>query len=108
MKSTSIMIIRCTLFVVLFTFVCFPAFGEEKKVPAAAQEEAHQILQELQRRFQDRPPYQMSFLTEFELLGGTVARISVNQGEKQVTYYTVEGLVGSVERNLRLTASAPA
>lgn len=93
MKSTSIMIIRCTLFVVLFTFVCLPAFGEEKKVPAAAQEEARQILQELQHRFQDRPPYQLSFLTKFELLGGTRARISVNQGEKPVTYYTVEGFV---------------
>jgi hypothetical protein len=87
------MIIRCTLFVVLFTFVCLPAFGEEKKVPAAAQEEARQILQELQHRFQDRPPYQLSFLTEFELLGGTRARISVNQGEKPVTYHRVEGLV---------------
>lgn len=93
MKSTSIMIIRCTLFVVLFTFVCLPAFGEEKKVPAAAQEEAHQILQELQHRFQDRPPYQLSFLTKFERLGGTRARISANQGEKPVTHYTVEGLV---------------
>ncbi len=93
MKSTSIMIIRCTLFVVLFTFVCLPAFGEEKKVPAAAQEEARQILQELQHRFQHRPPYQLSFLTKFELLGGTRARISVNQGEKPVTYYTVEGFV---------------
>ncbi len=96
MKSKSIMIIRCTLFVVLLTFVCLPAFGEEKKVPAAAQEEAHQILQELQHRFQDRPPYQLSFLTEFELLGGTIgtiARISVNQGEKPVTHYRVEGLV---------------
>jgi len=93
MKSTSIVIIRCTLFVVLFTFVCLPAFGEEKKVPDAAQEEAHQILQELQHRFQDRPPYQLSFLTKFELLGGTRAKISVNQGDKPVTYYTVEGLV---------------
>ena len=99
MKSTSIMIIRCTLFVVLFTFVCLPAFGEEKKVPAAAQEEARQILQELQHRFQDRPPYQLSFLTEFELLQGTRGTkgtkgwISVNQGEKPVTYYTVEAFV---------------
>ena len=93
MKSTSIMIIRCTLFVVLFTFVCLPVFGEEKKVPAAAQEEARQILQELQHRFQDRPPYQLSFLTEFERLGGTRAKISVNQGDKPVTYYKVEGLV---------------
>jgi hypothetical protein len=87
------MIIRCTLFVVLFTFVCLPAFGEETKVPTAAQEEARQILQELQHRFQDRPPYQLSFLTKFELLGGTRAKISVNQGDKPVTYYTVEGLV---------------
>jgi hypothetical protein len=93
MKSTSIMIIRCTLFVVLFTFICLPTFGEEKKVPAAAQKEARQILQELQRRFQDRPPYQLSFLTKFELLGGTTAGITINQGEKPVTYYTVEGLV---------------
>ncbi|HUU17841.1 MAG TPA: redoxin domain-containing protein [Sedimentisphaerales bacterium] len=93
MKSTSIMIIRCTLFVILFTFVGLPAFGEEKKVPAAAQEEARQILQELQHRFQNRPPYQLSFLTKFELLGGARARIIVNQGEKPVTYYTVEGLI---------------
>ena len=93
MKSTSIMIIRCTLFVILFTFVGLPAFGKEKKVPAGAQEEAHQILKELQHRFQDRPPYQLSFLTKFELLGGTRAKISVNQGEKPVTYYKVEGLV---------------
>jgi peroxiredoxin len=87
------MIIRCTLFVVLFTFVCLPAFGEEKKVPASAQEEARQILQELRHRFQDRPPYQLSFLTEFERLGGTRAGITVNQGEKPVTHYKVEGLV---------------
>lgn len=96
MKSTSIMIIRCTLFVVLFTFVCLPAFGEEEKVPAAAQEEARQILQELRHRFQDRPPFQLSFLTEFERLRGTkgtTGRITVNQGEKPVTHYTVEGLV---------------
>jgi hypothetical protein len=93
MKSTSIMIIRCALFVVLFTFVCLPAFGEKKKAPTGAQEEARQILQELQRQFQDRPPYQMSFLTKFELLGGTTARITVKQGEKPVTYYTVDGLV---------------
>ena len=94
MKSTSIMITRCVLFVVLFTFVCLPAFGEEKKVSAAAQEEARQILQELQHRFQHRPPYQLSFLTEFELLSGTRAGKSINQGDKPVvTYYKVDGLV---------------
>ncbi len=99
MKSASITIIRCTLFVVLFTFVCLPAFGEEKKVPAAAQEEVRQILQELQHRFEDPPPYQMSFLTEFELLQGTRGTkgtkgwISVNQGEKPVIHYKVEGFV---------------
>jgi len=91
------MIIRCTLFVVQFTFVFLPAFGEEKKVPAAAQEEARQILQELQHRFQSRPPFQLSFLTEFERLGGTLpgskARIIVNQGGKSVPHYKVEGLV---------------
>jgi hypothetical protein len=87
------MIIRCALFVVMFTLIYLPAFGEEKKVPVAAQEEARQILQELQHQFQNRPPYQLSFLTKFELLGGTTAGITVNQGEKPVTYYTVEGLV---------------
>jgi len=93
MKSTSIMIIRCTLFVVLFTFLCLPAFGGEKKVPAATQEEARRILQELQHRFQNRPPYQLSFLTAFEILRGTRAKITVKQGEKSVMHYTVEGLV---------------
>jgi hypothetical protein len=108
MKSTSIMIIRCTLFVVLFTFVCLPAFGEEKKVPEAAQDEAHQILQELQHRFQHRPPYQLSFLTAFELLGGTRVGISVNQGEKPVLYYKVEGLIrlsGDKLETYRVSAS---
>lgn len=93
MKSTSIMIMRCTLFVVLFAFVCLPVFGDQTKAPVSTQEEAHRILQELQHQFKNRTPYQLSFLTKFKLLSGTVAKISVNQGEKPVLYYMVEGFV---------------
>jgi len=65
----------------------------EQSMSTVTEKEARKNLQELQRRFEERLPYQFSFLSEFELLSGTVARISVNQGEKPVTYHTVEGLV---------------
>lgn len=53
----------------------------EQPMSTVKEKEARKILQELQRRFEERLPYQFSFLTEFELLSGTVARITADQGE---------------------------
>ena len=71
-------------------------YNSNQQIEAAGdvpQTEARHILQELQNRFQNRTPYQLSFLTEFELLGGTIARITVNQGEKPIMFYTAEGFI---------------
>ncbi len=65
----------------------------EKTLPVATQEEVRQILKELQHRFQHRPPYQFSFLTEFELLRGARAGKSIHQGDKPFLYYKADGTI---------------
>ena len=69
------------------------SFTAEKTLSVATQEEARQILKELQHRFQHRPPYQFSFLTEFELLRGARAGKSIHQGDKPFRYYKADGTI---------------